>query len=101
MTEKTVNLVKDKVKNLATDAMKQMKRSGKIIPKANPDEPSLFPGALGKYIKSKNIPTIIQQAISGKISDEDVNLYNSVYIDYMRSKRKLQTIDEKVDALTS
>jgi hypothetical protein len=59
LTEKAVNLVKDKIKNLAGDILKKLKRSGKPVSRANPDDPTPFPSALGKYVKSKNIPLVI------------------------------------------
>ncbi len=59
LTEKAVNSVKDKIKNLASDILKRLKRQGKSVSRANPDDPTPFPAALGKYVKSKNIPLAI------------------------------------------
>jgi hypothetical protein len=59
LTEKAVNLVKDKIKNLAGDILKKLKRSGKPVARAIADDPTPFPSALGKYVKSKNIPLVI------------------------------------------
>lgn len=35
-----------------------------------------------------------------KVTEEDVDLYNNVYVDYMRSKRRLGSVDERVEAIT-
>jgi hypothetical protein len=32
------------------------------------------------------------------ISEEEQDLYNCVYLDYMKSKRKLGTLDERIEA---
>jgi hypothetical protein len=71
LTEKAVNLIKDKIKTLASDILKKLKRSGKSVARANPDDPSPFQSALGKYVKSKNIPLLIQQEIYSQISEEE------------------------------
>ena len=96
MTEKSVNVVKEKIKRLCSDTSKQFKKQGRSIPKAFPDDKSLFPQALGNYVKSKQIPLAIQQTIIGKLSDEEMALYNNVYSDYMRNKRRLNTLDERI-----
>jgi len=59
MTEKAVNTVKDRIKKLYADASKQLKKQGRSVPKAQPEEPSVFEGPLGKYVKSKQIPLVI------------------------------------------
>lgn len=100
LTEKSLNLVKDKIKALATDAIKQFKRQKISVPKATPDEESLFPLHLGKYVKQKNIPLVIQEAIRGKIREDEIELYNNVYIDYMRNRRRLGVLDERVETHT-
>jgi hypothetical protein len=59
LTEKAVNLIKDKIKGLGSEILKKIKRQGKPVSRANPDDPTPFPSALGKYVKSKNIPLAI------------------------------------------
>ena len=59
LTEKAVNLIKDKIKALGSDILKRMKRSGKSVARAIPEDPTPFQGALGKYVKTKNIPLVI------------------------------------------
>ena len=58
-TEKTLNKIKEKIKSLFSEAVKQMKKIGRTIPKAQPDETSVFPLSLGKYVKSKLMPLSI------------------------------------------
>lgn len=60
LTEKVINMVKEKIKALYNEASKKMRRNGISIPKAQTDEKSLFPSHLGKYVESKNIPLVIQ-----------------------------------------
>jgi hypothetical protein len=100
LTEKAVNLIKDKIKGLGSDILKRLKRQGKSIARANPDDPTPFPSALGKYVKSKNIPLAIQEEIFSQISEDEQDLYNCVYLDYLKSKRKLGGLDERIETHT-
>jgi hypothetical protein len=59
LTERAVNTVKDKVKRIAAEAIKDFKRKGRTVPKASPEEVPLFPSALGRYVKEKQIPIAI------------------------------------------
>lgn len=58
-TEKTLNKIKEKIKSMFSEAVKQMKKIGRTVPKAQPEEVSVFPSALGKYVKSKLMPLSI------------------------------------------
>jgi hypothetical protein len=75
-----------------------MKRQGKTIPRSSTEECCIFPGALGKYVKTKSIPLVIQQQIIPKISKDEIDLYNNVYVDYMKSKRRFNFLDETIQA---
>ena len=61
----------------------------------------MFPHALGKYVKSKNFPLLIQQMVVTRVSNEEVDLYNRVYIDYMKNKRLLGSLDDRIQAFTT
>ena len=71
LTEKAVNLIKDKIKSLGSDILKRLKRQGKSVTRASPEDPTPFQGALGKYVKSKNIPYVVQQEIYSQITEEE------------------------------
>ncbi len=53
LTEKAVNIVKDKIKKGFSDVVKKFKRSGISISRVTNEENSVFPLALGVYVKSK------------------------------------------------
>lgn len=77
-----------------------MKRQGRPVSRASPDDVCIFPNALGKYVKNKLIPLVIQQQIITQVSKEECDLYNNTYFDYMKSKRKLGALDERIDMQT-
>ena len=43
------------------------------------------------------MPISIQQLIASKVTLEDIDLYNNVYQDYMKSKRRLDNLKEKIE----
>ena len=42
LTEKAVNLIKDKIKSLGSEILKRLKRQGKSVARASPDDPTPF-----------------------------------------------------------
>ena len=61
LTEKSLNLIKDKVKQSISDINKQLKKQGQQIPSYSKtdDESCLFKAAMGKYIKGKLVHPLI------------------------------------------
>lgn len=97
LTEKAINNIKEKIKTSQQEIVKRLQREGVQIPpySKRDDENCMFKGAVGKYIKGKQIPLIVQQQLLGVISKDEQSTFNHIYIDYVKSKRVFASLDER------
>ena len=97
LTEKALNIFKEKIKLAHQEIMKQMKSQGIQVPaySKKDDDNCLFKAAVGKYIKGKQMPIIIQQQLQKILTKDDQISFNQIFLAYVKGKKILTSIDEK------